>query len=69
MADLKLKTCPFCGVPVNLTDNGEIFGWHDTKCFFSFLDETNVLDMTEEEADKAYIDAWNRRADNGRHFD
>lgn len=57
-----LKRCPFCGVPVNRIRPGELFGWHREGCFFRLLDEREEADMTQEELDRAFVTAWNRRA-------
>jgi len=60
---IKLKPCPFCGAPMNLTPNGNLMAWHSVDCVFQLLDESNTVDMTEEELRAAFIAAWNRRAD------
>lgn len=61
----ELKHCPFCGAPVNLTPRGNLMAWHSADCFFQLLDESNEVDMTEEELRAAFIAAWNRRASDG----
>ena len=57
----ELKPCPFCGTPMNLGRDGQLFGWHKNDCFFNLLNEHEV-DMTEEEIKTAFVEAWNRRA-------
>lgn len=58
---MELKRCPFCGWPVNLMDDFTIFGWHKDDCYFQFLERTEI-DMAQEETNKAFIEAWNKRA-------
>ena len=60
-----LKSCPFCVAPVNITPRGNLMAWHRADCFFQLLDESNEVDMTEEELRAAFIAAWNRRANDG----
>lgn len=66
---MNIKSCPFCGATMNFMGDGSIFGWHKSDCFFQLLDEQEV-DMTDEEIKKAFVEAWNRRAEqpaeNGR---
>ena len=58
---VELKPCPFCGAPMNYVNRTELWAWHDSKCFFTLLEPVE-LDMTQEEIDEAFIEAWNRRA-------
>lgn len=42
----ELKSCPFCGAPMNYNaSTGEIIGWHKDDCFFCWLEE-DERDMT-----------------------
>ena len=61
-----IKPCPFCGAPMTLTQSGDLWAWHSVDCFFQLLDESNEVDMNEEEIKKAFVEAWNRRAEDGR---
>ena len=58
---MELKPCPFCGAVMTLTPNGDLWGWHSVDCFFQMLEEGEG-DMTEEEIKTAFVEAWNRRA-------
>lgn len=60
---MDLKPCPFCGQPMTLSANGELWAWHRVDCFFQLLDEGNEVDMTEEEIAEEFVKAWNRRAE------
>lgn len=59
---MELKPCPFCGAPMTLTPSGYLWAWHSVDCFFQLLDESNEVDMNEEEIKTAFVEAWNRRA-------
>ncbi len=61
MEKTDLKPCPFCGAAMNLGKDGTIFGWHKVDCLFYLLEEQEA-DMTEEECQQAFVEAWNRRA-------
>lgn len=56
----KLKNCPFCGCAVNYNKINGIFGWHSEKCFFQYLQDKYV-DKSDEEIEKGYLEAWNKR--------
>lgn len=56
----ELKTCPFCGVPMNYY-NGTLFAFHKVDCFFQYLEE-NEVDLSEDEILDGFVKAWNRRA-------
>lgn len=56
----KLKRCPFCGINMNYSPVAGLFGWHKGSCFFQFLQNKEV-DMSEEEIQEKFIEAWNRR--------
>lgn len=64
MTQDKLKPCPFCGAHMNLSDDGDLVAWHKHDCFFILLEE-DELDLTDEEIKGLFIEAWNRRSDNG----
>ena len=64
---MELKHCPICGAPMTLTASGDLWAWHSVDCFFQLLDESNEVDMNEEEIKKAFVEEWNRRVDNGIH--
>ena len=57
---IDLKPCPFCGAEMNLI-NGELKAWHSLNCFFLMLKDSEV-DMTQEEINARFVEAWNRRA-------
>lgn len=60
-----LKPCPFCGTQMNFSKEHGLFGWHKSDCFFQFLPEKEV-DVTEDEINAEYIEAWNRSVNNDR---
>jgi len=60
----RLKSCPFCGCPMNLMADGTLFAWHSSDCFFQLLEEYEV-DMTLDQIKVEFVKAWNRRSNNG----
>ena len=58
---MALEPCPFCGAPMTLAADGSLWAWHKVDCFFQLLYEHEV-DMTDDEIKDAFVEAWNRRA-------
>lgn len=62
----ELKPCPFCGGEAYSQD-GELYINHEDGCFISMypLNYDEFGRMGINEINQIFIDAWNRRVNNG----
>ena len=62
MAEIQLRSCPFCGCSVSWANDYGMRAEHEAECYFYYIDHQNSFRFHENENHRnALLAAWNRR--------